>query len=123
MKEKEGHIINVVTKQLASNKIFWVALGYFTWFLLLILGTRVFPLWIYRVNFLMQPTTKAKIKIPGLLEIPLIDIRYLILVGFFYSHERVLDAWIDSHIKIASKNFKNFNTVKDRKVYISFSLS
>jgi urea transport system substrate-binding protein len=116
-KEKEGNIINVVTRQLASNKLFWVALVYLIWFLLLMLGTRVFPLWIYRVNSLLQPKEKARITLPGF-EIPLIDIRYLFLFGFFYGHERVLDAWVDSHIKIASKNFKNFNTVKDRKVYI-----
>jgi hypothetical protein len=83
------------------------------WLILLLLH----PLLLLRVNDVFAPYLDFALpdRLGGL-KIPL---RYVLLVGFFHYHRRVLDAWVTQNLDTAKENFKKKTTVKDREIYVS----
>jgi HEAT repeat protein len=84
-------------------------------FWLIILGWK--PLWVLKVNDTLQPYTDFEIPLPtgNSLRIPL---RFVLFLGWFRHHPRVLDAWVEQQIPIARYAFTQKSTVRDRQVYI-----
>jgi hypothetical protein len=74
------------------------------------------PLWLLHINEVLARTTDVKLpeKLGGFNVAP----RYLIMVGFFHYHSRVLDAWIGRHVESARKKFSGLTTVKEREIYV-----
>lgn len=75
------------------------------------------PIWLLKLNNVLQPYTDFEIPSPtgGSIKIPL---RFVLFVGWFHYHPRVLDAWVGQQIEVAREAFAHKNTVNDRKVYI-----
>jgi HEAT repeat protein len=82
---------------------------------LVILGWK--PLWILKINDTLQPYTDFEMPLPtgNSLKIPL---RFVLFIGWFHYHPRVLDAWVEKQAGIARYAFAQKSTVRDRKVYI-----
>ncbi|MCX6578946.1 MAG: transporter substrate-binding protein [Candidatus Aminicenantes bacterium] len=77
---------------------------------------RVCPLLILRINFALQPYDARLPEHLGGFQLPL---RWLLVVGMFQYHIRVLDAWVKTHLHEARTNFENKDTVAQRKVYVA----
>ncbi|KAM3115790.1 HEAT repeat domain-containing protein [Phormidesmis sp. 146-33] len=75
------------------------------------------PLWLLKLNNALKPYTDFEIPSPlgGSVKVPL---RFVLFVGWFHYHPRVLDAWVRQQIDVAREAFAHKNTVSDRKVYI-----
>jgi HEAT repeat protein len=75
------------------------------------------PLWILRVNNLLQPYTDFELPLPGgnSIKIPL---RFVLFFGWLHYNPRVLDAWVNQQIGVARYAFAQKNTVTDRQVHI-----
>ncbi|HFU75295.1 MAG TPA: urea ABC transporter substrate-binding protein, partial [Arcobacter sp.] len=101
--------------EIVGNKYFLIPAFFIFWYLfLLLLGTRLFPFYIIKLNTFFE--TKFKLEYNGFpLTIPL---QYIFLVGFFLNNKHVQNAWVEKNIRVASENFKKFGTVKNREVYI-----
>jgi HEAT repeat protein len=85
------------------------------WVFLVVTLLRLRPLLLLRINDTLQQYTD--IPLPELLGgIQLSTLRRL-LFGYQY-HPRVLDAWVESHLDTADKEFKKKPTVKERTIYI-----
>lgn len=84
-------------------------------FWLIILGWK--PLWILKINDTLQPYTDFEMPLPtgNSLKIPL---RFVLFLGWFHYHPRVLDAWVEKQVGIARYAFAQKSTVRDRKVHI-----
>ncbi|RJR45412.1 MAG: urea ABC transporter substrate-binding protein [Deltaproteobacteria bacterium] len=77
---------------------------------------RVRPLFILRLNFAIKPQKNIRLSGRwGRLNFPL---GWLIGVGFFQYHRRVLDAWVKAHLDEARTNFENMDTVAQRRIYV-----
>jgi HEAT repeat protein len=83
------------------------------WFAVLLIR----PLWLLKINNGLQPYTDFEVPSPlgGSIKIP---IRFVLFVGWFHHHPRVLDAWVTRQIDVAREAFAHKSTVSDRKVYI-----
>jgi HEAT repeat protein len=83
------------------------------WFAVLLIR----PLWLLKINNGLQPYTDFEVPSPlgGSIKIP---IRFVLFVGWFHYHPRVLDAWVTRQIDVAREAFAHKSTVSDRKVYI-----
>lgn len=75
------------------------------------------PLWLLRINDALKPYTDIPIPIPGVAGITL-PLRAALFVNIFHYHPRVLDAWVDYHLKSVREEFQRKNTVRARKVYV-----
>lgn len=75
------------------------------------------PLWLLKLNNGLKPYTDFEIPSPlgGSIKVPL---RFVLFVGWFHYHPRVLDAWVYQQIEVAREAFAHKNTVNDRRVYI-----
>lgn len=78
------------------------------------------PIWLLQINETLSRNIERLPKKVGGVDIPL---RYGLLVGFFHYHPRVLDAWVNSHIKIVREQVFRKHTVKDREVYVPVTLT
>jgi HEAT repeat protein len=79
---------------------------------LILLG--LYPLSILRINERLKFDIKVSNK-P--LEVTL-PVRYIITVGFFNYHTRVLDAWVTKYISSAREQFARKATVEEREVFV-----
>jgi len=102
----------VFTHRTISLLIIAYPLLLLTWFVFLWLR----PLWLLHINEALAKTTDVKLpeKLGGFNVAP----RYLILVGLFHYHSRVLDAWVTKYISSAQKMFSDLPTVEERKIYV-----
>jgi len=78
---------------------------------------QVRPLWLLRINNALKPYTDIPLPIPGISGVHL-PLRTALFVSFFHYHPRVLDGWVDYHLKSVREEFQHKNTVRARKVYI-----
>ncbi len=77
---------------------------------------RLRPLWLLRINDALKPYTDFTLPASlGGMKLPL---RFVLFVGFFHYHPRVLDAWVSARIDSAKEGFLKKNTVSDRAVHI-----
>ena len=75
------------------------------------------PLLLLRINDALKPYTDFAIPLP-LGETIKVPLRFVLFVGFFHYHPRVLDAWVSQQIDLARDAFARKSTVNERKVYI-----
>ncbi|WP_198287541.1 HEAT repeat domain-containing protein [Rivularia sp. PCC 7116] len=79
------------------------------------------PLWLLRINGALKP-----FDIP--LQIQPIDgninisLRYILFVKAFAYLPKVLDAWVDAHIRSVEKEFERKDTVSNRSIHIPISV-
>jgi HEAT repeat protein len=76
------------------------------------------PLLLLRINDALKPYTDFAIPMPlgDTIKVPL---RFVLFVGFFHYHPRVLDAWVSQQVDLARDAFSRKSTVNERKVYLS----
>src|SRR5258708_15271189 len=76
------------------------------WVILLLVA----PLWVLRLNNLLQPYTD--VSLPYIGKIPS---RLRLFINLYQYHPRVLDAWVRSHLAPAPERFALKNTVRERQ--------
>jgi HEAT repeat protein len=84
-------------------------------FWLLVLWLR--PLWILQVNNTLAPYTDFEVPLPtgNSIKIPM---RFILFLGWFHYHPRVLDAWVEEQVEVARLAFAQKSTVNERDVHI-----
>ena len=90
---------------------------YLIWFAVLrfaVLPIR--PTYILRWNDALE---SQALKLPGILTNINIPLRYLVLVGFYRFHDRILHAWVEMHCSLARESFSSRPPYKDRSVWVS----
>jgi len=77
------------------------------------------PLWLWKINnaITFEPRLKAQ---NFEFSLPL---RYLLLVGFFHYHSRILDAWVRQYIGAARKNVSRLGTFEERRIFVNIQVS
>jgi HEAT repeat protein len=116
--ERDARPLERITEWSKRNWILTAILLYGTVtpiFWLMILGWK--PLWILKMNDTLQPYTDFEMPLPtgNSLKIPL---RFVLFLGWFHHHPRVLDAWVERQVSIARQAFTQKSTVRDRQVHI-----
>lgn len=86
------------------------------WSLLLIVRPSV----ILSVNNFFKPWSDLKLK--KTFE-KTISLRHLLVVGFFYTHGRVLDAWVSKYTDTARVNFQAIPTVEATAAYVAVAVN
>ncbi len=95
-----------------------VLTAFFLWLLTLqFVLVPFFPLRVLAWNESLKPY--ADFKLPKELGELKVSVRYLILIGFFHHHYRVLDAWVERHVGAAHQDFTRGTTYLARKTYVS----
>jgi HEAT repeat protein len=116
--EQNSRPLDLLTDWAQANPIFAAILLYGTiapGFWLLVLWFR--PLWILKINNTLQPYTDFELPMPmgNSIKIPL---RFVLFVGWFHYHPRVLDAWVEEHVEVARYAFAQKSTAQEREVHI-----
>lgn len=73
------------------------------------------PTALLRLNYLLRPFT---LTIPTPFGGISLSAQQLVLVKFFNSHPRVLDAWVEARIDKAKDRFAHKSTVQERQIYV-----
>lgn len=73
------------------------------------------PLWLLWINEAFSSNADKLPKKIGGIDMP---VRYLLVIGFFHYHPRVLDAWVSKHVAAARKAFSRKPTVEERETHI-----
>ncbi|MDJ0618750.1 MAG: HEAT repeat domain-containing protein [Calothrix sp. MO_192.B10] len=113
--EKDTRLFDRALDWLLKHKILLGIGAYVTllpclWLILL----RVSPLLLLHINDALKPYTDFSLPFLSI-NVPL---RYVLFVGFFHYHPRVLDAWVGKYISSAKEQFPKKDTVSDRTTYI-----
>ncbi|WP_334810266.1 HEAT repeat domain-containing protein [Nostoc sp.] len=113
--EKETRLFDRVLESLFKHKLLLGIAAYLIllpsiWLILL----RVAPLWLLKINNALKPYTDFSLPFISV-NVPL---RYVLFVGWFHYHPRVLDAWVAKYIKAAREQFPKKDTVSSRACYI-----
>ncbi|TCI03175.1 hypothetical protein EZV61_09830 [Corallincola luteus] len=74
------------------------------------------PTYLYKINHSIR---RLDVRFPEQLGGISIPLRHLLLVGIFENSNRVLDAWVASHLDIARSNFSQKPTVSQRAVHVN----
>jgi HEAT repeat protein len=116
--EQNSRPLDLLTDWAQANPLLAAILLYGTiapGFWLLVLWFR--PLWILKINNTLQPYTDFELPMPmgNSIKIPL---RFVLFVGWFHYHPRVLDAWVDEHVEVARYAFAQKSTAQEREVHI-----
>jgi HEAT repeat protein len=75
---------------------------------------QIAPLWILKINNALKPYTDFAIPLIGI-NVPL---RYVLFVGWWHYHPRVLDAWVTKYLPTARAQFAQRETVAQRKCHL-----
>ncbi len=113
--EQESRFFDRTQEWIFQHKWLLIATIYIIFvpcFWLLLLRTR--PLWLLRINDVLKPYTDFPLPILGI-NVP---IRFVLFVGFFHYHPKVLDGWVRKYSESARQEFQQKDTVSDRAVYI-----
>jgi HEAT repeats len=113
--EKETRLFDTSLEWLWKHKLLLGIAGYVTflpafWLILL----RFAPLWLLKINNALKPYTDFSLPLISI-NVPL---RYVLFVGWFHYHPKVLDAWVKKYIKSAREQFPKKDTVNSRACYI-----
>jgi HEAT repeat protein len=113
--EKETRLFDRVLDWLLKHKIL-LGIGAYVTFLpgLWLILLRVHPLWLLQINNALKPYTDFSLPFLSI-NVPL---RYVLFVGWFHYHPRVLDAWVSKYMPSAREQFPKKDTVSDRTTYI-----
>ncbi len=95
---EEKSSLHEITIWYSNTNKFFVLI--FSFYLLLIVMCLVLlwkkPIWILKIN---SKIPLSDYKIPNL-DLP-VPLKYFFIVGFFHYHQRVLDAWVESYLKVS----------------------
>ena len=113
--EKDSRLLDKSWEWVLKHKLFLGIAAYVTllpllWLILL----RVKPLWLLQINNALKPYTDFSLPLISI-NVPL---RYVLFVGWFHYHPRVLDAWVKKYIESAREQFPKKDTVSSRATYI-----
>ncbi len=113
--EKDSRLLDKSWEWVLKHKLFLGIAAYVTllpllWFTLL----RIKPLWLLQLNNALKPYTDFSLPLISI-NVPL---RYVLFVGWFHYHPRVLDAWVRKYIESAREQFPKKDTVSSRANYI-----
>ncbi|AFZ22543.1 PBS lyase HEAT-like repeat protein,HEAT repeat protein [Cylindrospermum stagnale PCC 7417] len=113
--EKETRLFDRFLEWLFKHKLVlgiaaYVILLPSLWLILL----RVAPLWLLKINNALKPYTDFSLPLVSV-NVPL---RYVLFIGWFHYHPRVIDAWVAKYIKSAREQFPKKDTVSSRADYI-----
>ncbi|AFY53110.1 PBS lyase HEAT-like repeat protein,HEAT repeat protein [Rivularia sp. PCC 7116] len=113
--EKDSRLLDKSREWVLKHKLFLGIAAYVTllpllWLILL----RVKPLWLLQLNNALKPYTDFSLPLISI-NVPL---RYVLFVGWFHYHPRVLDAWVKKYIESAREQFPKKDTVNSRSTYI-----
>ena len=107
----------------SASKYPTIALGvglagvYLLWLVVLRFGMlQQWPLRVLAWNEALKPYTDFKL--PSWLGEGKLPVRFVLGLGFFHHHRRVLDAWVEKHIDTARANLRDVRTFKERKTYV-----
>lgn len=100
-----------------SNPLIIFTVGTYVSLILITLGLLwLRPLWLLLINEALSSNADKLPKKIGSIDMPL---RYLLVIGFFHYHPRVLDAWISKRVVTARKLFSLKPTVEERETHIA----
>lgn len=113
--EKETRLLERGREWVWQHKLILGLLGYVIllpslWGILL----RIKPLWLLQINNALKPYTDFSLPFISI-NVPL---RYVLFVGWFHYHPKVLDAWVKKYINSARSQFAKKDTVQTRQTYI-----
>lgn len=113
--EKETRLFDRAVEWLLKHKLLLGIAAYITllpslWLILL----RVTPLWLLKLNNALKPYTDFSLPLISI-NVPL---RYVLFVGWFHYHPRVLDAWVEKYIHSVREQFPKKDTVNSRATYV-----
>jgi len=84
--------------------------------LLWLVMLRFRPLWLLTIN---EPLARVSdVQLPSWLGGVTLPTRYVLLVGFFHYHPRVLDAWVAARVASVRKRFDDKNTVREHSTHV-----
>ena len=103
------NILNWVSENKLKSALI---LAYMLWAIVLLNVFWLRPLALLRINHALKPLDidLKYVKLP---------LRFLLFIGLFNYHPRVLDAYITKYIPIGRKNFEQKATVGDRRIHIN----
>jgi HEAT repeat protein len=100
-----------------SNPTWALVLGlYLLWSFTWILLFWFRPLTVLRCN---EALMSIDYKLPAWFGGATLPVRYLLIIGFFGYHSRLLDTWVESVAPTARERFKLKETVRDRSVHVA----
>ncbi|AKG24570.1 PBS lyase [Calothrix sp. 336/3] len=109
--EKETRLFAVAQEWVIQHKVILGVTLYVTLLpLLCLLLLWVAPLWILQINNALKPYTDFSLPLVSI-NVPL---RYVLFVGFFHYHPRVLDGWVSKYMPSVREQFPKKETVSDR---------
>ncbi|NJR15582.1 MAG: HEAT repeat domain-containing protein [Calothrix sp. CSU_2_0] len=113
--EKETRLFDVVVEWIFKHKLLLGLAIYLTlvptlWLILL----QIKPLWLLQINNGLKPYTDFSLPFLSI-NVPL---RYVLFIGWFHYHPKVLDAWVNKYIESARSQFPKKETVTSRNTYI-----
>jgi HEAT repeat protein len=113
--QKETRLFDVVVEWIFKHKLLLGLLAYVTllpglWLILL----QIKPLWLLKINNALKPYTDFSLPFLSI-NVPL---RYVLFIGWFHFHPKVLDAWVNKYIESARSQFPKKDTVTSRNTYI-----
>jgi HEAT repeat protein len=74
------------------------------------------PLWVFRINELIPNSLNLKL-VERMIDVRF-PLKFILVVGFFHYHPRVLDAWVSNHIDTVREEFERLDTVRSRSVHV-----
>lgn len=78
------------------------------------------PLAVFRIN---ESLSFLDVRLPEKFGGYSLPLRFVLLVGFFQYHPRVLDAWVAQHSRSVRERFSSKPTVRQRNVYVDLPVS
>ncbi len=113
--EKETRWLDKSIAWLLEHKIVMGIAAYLTVVPLLSFSIlQIAPLWILKINNALKPYTDFSIPLIGI-NVPL---RYVLCVGWWHYHPRVLDAWVAKYLPTARAQFVQRETVAQRSCHL-----
>ncbi|KST67229.1 HEAT repeat domain-containing protein [Mastigocoleus testarum] len=113
--EKETRLFDKGSEWVLQHKLLLGIAAYITLLpLLWLIMLRVTPLWLLKINNALKPYTDFSLPLISI-NVPL---RYVLFVGWFHYHPKVLDAWVAKYIKSVREQFPKKDTVSYRSCYI-----
>jgi HEAT repeat protein len=117
--KKQANVVARIIEKIRQNQLIlgvsiYVISLLFLWLVIL----RLRPLLLLRINDSLKPYTDFALPLPLNNSVKL-PIRFVLFVGFFHYHPRVLDAWVAEYIDTACNKFQGKDTVKEREFHVA----
>jgi hypothetical protein len=121
-REQQSRIREHVINWVSHNKAVTVILCWLVWILLLYVIMLIFPpLWFLPVNDALKFIDKWKL--PEQLNFLELLPRYVLGIGFFCYHPRVLDAWVRKYADVVRENLRKRPTFVEHGIYVDIPIN